>query len=119
MKTITVVHLSEYKKLNSFEKAMFKFTRNKGWLFALIPVSLWLTVWLCYEISNFWYLLLYFVIYFFAFIFWAERYGRVSTSTNHCSSCNYELKYLGFDYYGYYYRCDNQECAEHNKEIEI
>jgi hypothetical protein len=107
MKTITVVHLSEYKKLNPFEKKMIRFFQGKSWLFGLIPISLFLMVWLCASLHNFWYLIPYFMFYFFAGLLSAEKYGKVSTTTEYCGDCNSKLKYLGEEPYGgsYWYHC--------------
>ena len=107
MKTITVVHLSEYKKLSPFEKKMVRFLKGKSYLFGLLPISLFLMVWVCHLLNSFWYLVPYFIIYFFAFCAAAERYGKVSTTTEYCGDCNSELKYLGEEPYGasYWYHC--------------
>ena len=118
MKTITVVHKSEYKKLSSFEHKLIKFCKNKSWLFVLIPISLFFMVWICHLLNNFWYLIPYFIVYFFSFLAAAERYGKVSTTTDYCSHCNSKMKYLGKDYYSDFYCCDNSNCKEYKKDIE-
>ncbi len=107
MKTITVVHISEYKKLSSFERKLIRFCQNKEWLFTLIPISLFLMIWICHLLNSFWYLIPYFIVYVVAFLASAERYGKVSTTTDYCSDCNSKLKYLGEEPYGgsYWYHC--------------
>lgn len=107
MKSITVVHLSEYKKLSSFEHKLMRFCQNKSWLFVLIPISLFLMIYICYLADNFYLLIPYFIVYIFGFLFAAERYGKVSTTTEYCSSCNSKLKYLGEEWGTdiYWYRC--------------
>lgn len=118
MKTITVVHLSEYKKLSSFEKKMVRFLKGKSYLFGLLPISLFLMAWVCHLLNNFWYLVPYFIVYFLGFLIAAERYGKVSTTTEYCSHCNSLMKYLGKDYYSDFYCCDNSKCKEYKKDIE-
>lgn len=95
MKTITVVHLSEYKKLSSFEKKMIRFFQGKIWMMVFIPISLWLMIWICHLLNSFWYLVPYFIVYIFAFLASAERYGKLSTTTEYCGDCKSKLKYLG------------------------
>jgi len=118
MKTTTVVHLSEYKKLSTFEKKMVRFFKNKSWLFFLIPISFYGAIYLSVWQHTFWYIGLYVLISFFTALALLEKYCKVSDTTNHCDECNSRLKYLGKDYYSDFYCCDNCNCKEYKKDIE-
>jgi hypothetical protein len=111
LKSTTVVSVSEYKKLSPFEKRIIKFCQKREErLFLLIPISFFLMIWLCAYLNNFWYLLVYFIVYGFTFLALIEKYGKVSNTTYHCSCCNSELKYQGKDYYSDWYSCP--KCKE-------
>src|ERR1035437_2207507 len=99
MKTITTVHLSEYKKLSQFEKNMIKFFKNKIWLMGLIPIYFFFIFAYSFSQHNFWYLGLSFLTFCIIMLSLVEKYGKLSTDTDYCTSCKSELKYLGKEAY--------------------
>lgn len=75
-----IVCLSEYKKLNYFEKKMIRFLKNKIWLCGTLPFLNFGAMAFSFHHHTIWYWVLFLVILFFGALVVLERYGNLSST---------------------------------------
>ena len=91
-----VICLSEYKKMNSFEKNLIKFFHKRLWMATLFAVSLpiqnFLVMYYSFTHRSVWYWVVWFLSYFFCALAFIERYGNLTIEHHKPIDKNITLK---------------------------